>query len=61
MAVVAFSSVLAGSANAGDKKVVRLELKQVSTGAPLIVVNPPHAKIWREAPDKAHQIRWWMK
>jgi hypothetical protein len=55
------SGVLAGSANAGDRKVVRLELKQVSTGAPIIIVNPPHAKIWRKAPGKAQEIRWWMK
>ena len=61
MVVVALSGVLAGSANAGDTKVVRFDLEQGVTGGARIMVNPRDAKIWRNAPGKAQKIRWWMK
>lgn len=58
--IIAFSGPCAGSAQAGDTKVVKLELDEVGSGITRIRVNPREAKIWRAAPGKAQKIRWWM-
>ena len=57
---VALSGTLAGSANAGDTKAIRLYLEQGVTGVARVIVNPRDAKIWRNAPGKAQNIRWFM-
>lgn len=57
---VALSGALAGSANAGDTKVIRLYLEQGVTGVARVIGNPRDAKIWRNEPGKAQKIRWFM-
>jgi hypothetical protein len=56
----AFSGPLAGTAPAGDKSVIKLELDEVGSGYARIRVNPRDAKIWRNNPKKPQQILWWM-
>ena len=53
-----FSGALAGSAHAGDNKLVRLKLLTEPTGRPIIMVDPPNARIWRNKPDKPKKINW---
>ena len=52
------SGGLVGSAHAGDSKLVRLKLLTEPSGRPLIMVDPPHAKIWRNNPDKPEKVNW---
>ena len=56
--LVAFSSLLAGSAHAADKKDVALELTVDSAGKATISVNPEDAMIWRNKPKKPKKINW---
>ena len=60
MVVVALSGVLAGSANAGETKTVRLSIEIGFAGAPRIRLRTPNAKIWRDTPDKPNKVRWRM-
>jgi hypothetical protein len=60
MVVVALSGVLAGSANAGDTKAVRLSIEIGVTGAPRIRLRTPTAKIWRNEPGKPNRVLWRM-
>ena len=53
-----FSGSLAGSAHARDNKLVRLKLLTEPSGRQMIMVDPPHAKIWRDTPDKPKTVNW---
>jgi hypothetical protein len=50
--------LLAGPAHAGDDRLVRLKLLTESSGRQLIMVDPPHAKIWRNTPNKPKNVSW---
>ena len=56
--LVASGGPMAGFAHAGDDKVVRLEVTTETSGRQVITVNPPHAKIWRNMPNKPKKINW---
>jgi hypothetical protein len=52
--------LIAGSANAADKKrYIELKLDVGSTAKPFIRVLPRDAKIWRNKPGKPKKVEWW--
>ena len=53
-----FSGPLAGPADAGENKVVELQVMTTPTGQFVITVDPAYAKIWRNKPDKPKKINW---
>ena len=56
--LVASGGPMAGFAHAGDDTIVRLELTLQPSGKQVIRVDPPHAKIWRDTPDKPKEVNW---
>jgi hypothetical protein len=58
VALAVFSCALAGSAHAGDDKLIRLKVTTNQVGKHVIMVLPPHAKIWRDNPNKPKKINW---
>jgi hypothetical protein len=56
--LVASGGPMAGFAHSGDETNVRLNLMLQPSGKQVIRVDPPHAKIWRDTPDKPKDIYW---
>jgi hypothetical protein len=60
LAVVIAAVLIAGPADAADKKTnIQLMLSQNINGMPIIKVQPRDAKIWRNKPDKPKKVEWW--
>lgn len=58
LAIVVAALLIAGSAQAADKKDVKLTLTVDSAGTATISVDPEDATIWRNKPDKPKKVNW---
>ena len=58
LAAVIAGLMIAGTAEAADKKDVKLTLTVSSAGTATITVNPEDAKIWRNKPNKPKKVYW---
>jgi hypothetical protein len=58
LAIVVAALLIAGSAQAADRKDVKLTLTVYSAGTATISVDPEDATIWRNKPDKPKKVNW---
>ena len=58
LAIVIAALLIAGSAEAADKKDVKLTLDINSAGTAVISVDPEDAQIWRNKPNKPKKVNW---